>query len=89
MKEVPEPKGVEFSNNIVLRNLRRRPLLFVGVPGITIALIGFVMGTISLHHLHAFGWTVLFQGIVASWLVMTGLMLMFFAILISRQNWND
>ncbi len=88
MRESPRP--MEFSNNIVLRNLRRKPLSLVGVPGVVIALVGFALGIAIMHpiHLYVDGWTWLFQGVMASWLVIIGLMLMLFAVLLSQQNWN-
>ncbi len=86
---------MKLTNSIVVLKLRRRPLRLIGLSGLFLAAVGFTLGLMSMHpiHLHIFGWTWLFQALVASYLVIIGSILMLIAILlvsmnrIMRKNW--
>jgi len=75
-KKSPVPHGMGVLNATVGLIGYRRPLLFFGVPGFILFILGMVLGLITYQESYLFGWGWFFQSMSAVTLVIVGLMLM-------------
>ena len=75
-KKSPVPHGMGVLNATVGLIGFRRPLLFFGVPGFILFIIGLVLGILSYEDSYIFGWGWFMQSMTAVTLVIVGIMLM-------------
>ena len=75
-KKNPVSMGFGVMNYLITMVSLRRPLMFIGVPGLVITLLGLTLGLSSIMDTYILGWSWVFQSILAGFLLTVGMIAM-------------
>ncbi len=74
-KKHPVTMGFGLMNHVITLVSLKRPLMYIGVPGVTVGILGLMLGFACINGAYLFGWSWIFESILAGFMTTMGAIL--------------